>query len=96
MSAIFILTSCGGDDVDCSDEAALNATLENGADRVTNALLAYSMDPSDANCNTLKDTYSDWIDDLSSLQDCADDVGQGAEFRSAIADARTAIDDIPC
>lgn len=93
---ILITTSCGDDTPDCDDEAAINQLLENGANRVFNAVELYIGDPSNNNCENLRDTYADWIDDMENLQDCADDAGQGQEFREAISDARSALDDVPC
>lgn len=93
---ILVLFSCGDDTPDCDDEAAINQLLETGANNVFNAVEAYISDPSDSNCNRLKNTYSDWIDDMENLQDCADDAGQGQEFRDAISEARDALNDVPC
>jgi|GEM_PF-580112 len=89
--------SCGGDDdVSCDDEAELTRILNNGATSVGNAIAAFNQDQSDSNCNNLKDAFNDWIDDLRRLQGCADEVGQGDEFRDAINMSRDQLDSLPC
>ena len=94
---ILLTPSCGSDDgVDCEDTVELNRIVEDGLDRVLDVTFDYSNDPSNENCNRLKSVYSDWIDEMERLQDCADQAGQGAEYREAINEARSALNDIPC
>lgn len=94
--ATLIFASCGSDDPSCDDEAEVNRILDSGTDSIIDAVTAYSTDQSESNCNALKNAYNDWIDDLESLQSCADEVGQGQEFRIAINNSRDSLNDIPC
>ena len=84
------------DDVACDDEAEINRILDEGFTSISNALSAYLTDQSDNNCENLRGAYSDWIDELERFQSCADAAGQGSEFRDAINESRTAINDLPC
>ena len=91
-----MIVSCGDDEVSCDNEAEINRILDEGADDVLDAIEAYSLDQSESNCNSLRTAYGNWIDELERLQGCADEVGQGDEFRSAINDSRDAISTLPC
>lgn len=96
--SLFLLSSCGDDGLveDCSDTVALNMTIADETDRLTDALTAFSTDQSSSNCNGLKDAYGDYIDALKSLQSCANDAGVGDEFRTSISEAESSLDTIGC
>ena len=96
LVSAFLSTGCGSDDVSCDDEDEINRIIDDGSENVNNAVTRYISDPSTANCNSLVKTYEDWIDDLERLQDCADEVGQGAEFRESVNLAKQALADIDC
>lgn len=99
LLAIGLLTmfSCKSDsDVNCDNEAEIERVLENGLDDVLTATFDYAGDQSTSNCNKLKDVYSSFIDTLEDFQSCADEVGEGDEFREAIQDSREALNDLPC
>ena len=89
-------TGCGSDDVSCDDEDEINRIIDDGSENVNNAVNRFVSDPSTANCNSLVRAYEDWIDDLERLQDCADEVGQGPEFREAVNLAKQSLADIDC
>lgn len=88
-------TSCGDDDVDCNDINAANF-LAAETDALIDAAFDYGFDPSDANCEKLKSAYEDYIDAAEAYEDCADEAGQGDEFRESIQDAKDGIADLDC
>lgn len=93
-------SSCGGDDgpggVDCNDSIAVNNEISDEVEAISDAVNAYINDQSEANCQALKNAYQDYIDELKSLQDCANDAGVGAEFAQSLVDAEASIDDLIC
>jgi len=91
------LMSCGDDLIeDCSDTITINNMIAEETDQLTDALTAYGLDQSSSNCNGLKDAYGNYIDALKRLQGCADESGQGQEFRDSIAEAEAGLDNIDC
>jgi hypothetical protein len=93
---IGLLSSCGDDEIDCTDQATNQSTLDASAAGVSAAIDAFNADQSDDNCNNLVDAYEDQIEDLESFQVCADQTGQGQQFRDAVTQARDAIASLPC
>lgn len=89
-------TSCGGDDVDCSDEDALFATIEDELNAVFDATLSYSLSATDENCQTLVNAISAYLDEARNLQSCADQIGEGEQFRSDIDQAEADLAQLPC
>jgi len=63
---------------------------------VLTASLAFFNDPNDANCQSLISAIDSWINNLEDFEDCADEFGQGDEFRETINEARADISDLPC
>ncbi len=89
--------ACGDDDgVDCDESFNFAVELEAEADALIDATFEYSMDPSTENCEAFKEAYQSYLDAASQLQDCADEVGQGAEFQQALQDAQDGLDSLPC
>jgi hypothetical protein len=67
------LSSCGGDDVDCSDPQNLTDQLNQDIQRVETALDAFIADPENTDkCNNYKDALNDLIDFSEDLLDCTD------------------------
>lgn len=97
---LFAITSMGivacGDDIDCSDEVALQAEIQDEQDAVNAAILTYTTDPSTDNCESLVDALQEWIDALKDLEDCAREVGEYDEFQEAIMQAEDDLDTIEC
>ncbi len=89
------LASCGGG-VDCDDEQAVADAFTNGFSDVLTASLAFDNDPNDANCQSLISAIDSWINNLEDFEDCADEFGQGDEFRETINEARADLSDLPC
>ena len=56
----------------------------------------YIMDPSSGNCNAYKSSLQNFLNALKSLEDCADEVGQGDEFRESIEQAEDSISTLTC
>jgi hypothetical protein len=93
--------SCGDDDngggnnnVDCSDSVAVNAAVSDELNAISTAATAYGNDPSNANCQALKNAYQDYIDALEDIFDCAKQAGLQNEFQQSIDAARASIDSI--
>ena len=97
LSVAVLNTSCGGDDdIDCNDEREITEAINGLSDELIEASLQFSQDPSQSNCENIRDVYSRWIDNLESVENCADQVGQGDEFRQAINEAREGLNNFTC
>lgn len=92
-----LTSSCGNDDdvVECTS-TEVSERFNDLIDDVISASTTYANDESSANCNKLKDTFRTFIDEMRTLQNCADEVGQGAEWRESIQEAETDLDDLNC
>jgi len=90
------LVSCSDDGVDCDDSFNFYTELEAEADALTDAAFAYANDPSTSNCEAFREAYQDYLDTAADLEDCADEVGQGAEFQQALEEAQDALDNLQC
>ena len=93
------LTSIGfiscSDEKDC-DEFANENFLQAEAEAIINTAFEYAFNPSDENCQKLRDAYSDFLDLAEEFQGCADEAGQGEEYRADLEEAREALNDLPC
>lgn len=65
-------------------------------DAFTNALTAYSNDPSQANCIAYKNALLVYIDALGDYEDCAVLAGQGQEWQASLDAAQTSANAIQC
>jgi len=91
---LLFASSCGSSTSDC-ESATLNDSFTQATNEITNALV--NVNPSDPNsCDDFKKALRNYIDELDSLQDCANDVGQGTEWREAINEAKDQLDDFSC
>lgn len=88
-------TSCGDDDVDCNDIDAANF-LSAETEALIDAAFDYGFNQTDANCEKLKSAYEDYIDAAEAYESCADQAGEGDEFREALDEARDGVADLPC
>jgi len=77
---------------DCNFSLAVNKSISDELDAISNAVSAYANDSSSSNCDALKDACRDYIDALKDLQDCADQAGVGADFLLALSTAENIID----
>jgi beta-mannanase len=79
--------------VACSTDWAIELQDELAA--VSDALTAYYMDPTDANCNALKAAYQDYIDAMRPYGNCETLTGQDREdWQAALDEAEASIDTI--
>ncbi len=93
----FSFTSCSNDDVDCSDTQTIDNLVENQLNEVTDALTAFSNNPNDTGlCNNVKNELQNFLDLLRDYESCAEEDGQGDEFRSQITDAENQLAEIDC
>ncbi len=97
------ITSCGDDDngssngdLDCNSSVEVNNAVSAEAKAVSDAVSAWGMDPSDANCAALKTAYVDYIDALNDLLECARDAGIGPDFTNLISVTESSIDGLIC
>ncbi len=88
-----LVTSCSkdGDGVAiCS--TAWAADLQNEFTAISNAAANYALDPSAANCSTLKSAYQKYIDALKPYGNCATLTGQNrADWKKAVEEAEADI-----
>jgi len=88
------VSSCGSD-VDCSDEAAIEAELSPLLETLFTAALNYATDQSDENCDAYKDVLSDIIDKSKEYQECVPSE-ERAEFDQDLDDLETQLAALPC
>lgn len=70
----------------------LNA-VEGELNTLNNAIVAFSADQSEANCNSLKSAYRDYIDALKSVDECVPS-SERAAWRQALDEAEANVDSI--
>ncbi|NNE14495.1 MAG: hypothetical protein HKN51_05930, partial [Saprospiraceae bacterium] len=89
--------SCGGDDgpggSSCNSQG-WTVEYEDELDAVNDAATTWANDPTDANCEALKDAYNDYLDVLDDWEDCANQLDQFDEWQAAIDAARQTVDSI--
>lgn len=91
----FILSSCGDDAIDCN-EAAINSEIREETEKYSSASSVFVNDPTEDNCNSLLDALDDLIDRFRDLEDCADEIGQGDQFRSDLQEIENDRDLLSC
>jgi len=74
--------SCGDDDNDSPSGCTQNFLndYQTEIDNINAASTTWAMDPSEANCNALKDAYDDYFDALENWEDCANFYNQVTEW----------------
>ena len=88
--------SCGGDDVDCNDDAALEAAIEDETLALFTTGEAYTLDPTNSDlCNDYADAIKDWLDAVDSIKDCVP-ADEKEEFDSSIEIIESSLDDLDC
>jgi len=89
--ALFSVTSCGDDGVDCSDTATANTEVNNAVERVSTTSTAYLADPTDSDaCNDFKNATEDFIEIARKYEECVD----AAELQDYQDNIKTAEDNI--
>lgn len=89
------ITSCGGG-VDCDDEQAVANAFTEGFSDVLTASLSFDGDPTGDNCKVLVSALEGWINSLEDFEECAEEFGQGQDFRDSINEARSDLGDLSC
>ena len=87
--------SCGGG-VDCDDEQAVTDAFTEGFSDVLNASISFDNDPSEDNCRAFVNALDEWINSLEDFEDCAEEFGQGQDFRESLNEARSDLSDLSC
>ncbi len=97
FSALLVSTSsCGSGGVDCDDEVAVTNAFTEGFAEVLAASLSFDADANEDNCQKLVEALDAWINDLEDFEVCAQEFGQGADFRESINEAKADISDLSC
>jgi len=88
--------ACGtsGSGVGCASSFSFSSELQTEIGRVSDASIAYSMDPSTSNCLAYVNALDDYIDALEDFEKCAREAGQAAEWRDALDDLQDNVDTI--
>jgi hypothetical protein len=95
LFTISLLSSCGGDDVDCSDPQGLTDQLNQEIQRIESALDAFVADPENSDkCTNYKDALNDLIDFSEDLLDCTD--LNTSAIQSNIDISRQNLDNLTC
>lgn len=87
------LGSCGKD-----DPATCNYTveLEAEANALSNAYLAFSNDPSTANCQAYKVSLQNYLNASEDIKGCVNAAGQGVEFQQYLDSLQVFVDTLTC
>ena len=80
----------------CSDDFDFVLELQEQLNELELAIDAYVQEPSVENCLVLQRAYENYLDAAEGLSDCAEAVGQGTEYKTAIQRARTDFEDLEC
>lgn len=87
--------SCG-DSVDCNDEVALEAELEDELNALITAGVAYAADPTNSDaCKAYVDAIKDYIDAIKPYEECLSST-EKEEYDASIAELETISDDLGC
>ena len=88
--------ACGGDDIDCADNAAIQQDINRLVTEVNNALDDFNNDPSDSNCDAVRDSIDDFIDFNESVLECFATDPERQLTQEQIDNARSSRDMLPC
>ena len=92
LALVINFTSCKKDDKVTCDNFAL--TFESELDAISTAASAYSADQSTANCNALKDAYSNYVDVLEAWEDCARSLNIMNTWKASLEEAKANVNSI--
>ena len=88
--------SCGDDDVDCSDETALEAAIEDETTDLLTTGTAYAQDPTNSDlCNAYADAINAYVDAISPYRECVSSE-EKEDFDASLAIIQSAADDLDC
>ena len=86
-------TACSN--VDCDElETNFEALFADEYERINDALEVYINDPTDDNCDDVKDALNELIDEVEDYDTCADSRSEAREFREELDDLREELDDL--
>jgi tetrahydromethanopterin S-methyltransferase subunit B len=96
FTLMFGLTSFSGDNLEDIILISLNFTEEfiDELQDLSSAATNYANDPSTCNCNSYKNAVRDFVDALKSFKGCAEEVGQLAEYNTALSQYESQIDSL--
>ena len=88
-------TNCGDKNTakNCAQDTIASEISDESA-AISAAAIAYGSDPSNANCQALKNAYQDLIDAYQDLEDCAASLNQTTEWQQGLDAAEAALDTI--
>lgn len=96
MLTSFAISSCGGDDVDCSGGFNFSQEFSNEFQNISTAAAAYGTDPSTSNCNAYKDAWNKYGDAIRPFGDCAITPEEKADFNEALDQVIESINQLNC
>lgn len=92
LALAITFSSCKKDDKVTCDNFAL--TFEAELEAISTAAAAFSSEASTANCNNLKDAYSNYVDVLEAWEDCAATLNITSTWKTSLDEARANISSI--
>ena len=89
------LVACKKDNaINCANNFNISSEVVNELNGINAAASTYANDPSNANCENLKDAYRDYLSALRGLESCAKSAGVLVEWNQSITDAENSVDTI--
>lgn len=89
------IISCGGEDIDCADTVAIEASFQDELSAANAAVSAFNADNSEDNCKTLKDALNDYKDALNDIESCVSEENR-ADFEATIQSIDDDLTSINC
>ncbi len=91
--AVPFISSCKKDDPQTCNYAT---ELQVQSTAISNALIAYTNDPSTANCQAYKASLQAYLNASVDFKACANAAGQGVEFQNYLDTLQLTIDTLQC
>ena len=93
---LFTALGCKKDnqEMDCIVGLGISVAFTDEATEISNAAIAYSNDPSTANCERYIKSVRDYISALKQYEDCAQQVGELAYYRETVQQAEIDLDEL--
>ena len=92
----FAVSSCGGDDVDCSGGVTFSQEFASELQNISTTAAAYSADPSAENCNAYKDAWNKYGDAIRPFGECAITAEDQADFDEALDQIIESVNQLNC
>lgn len=90
LSLCLYMVSCGGDS--CEN---INTDVQTAINDFSDALTAFSTNPTDENCEIFREEYADYIDALKGFQDCSNQINS-VDLNELIQEAEQDLEDFEC